>query len=149
MFIGEGPGSEEDRTGRPFVGPAGKLLDAMIFALGLERQDVYITNVVKCRPPGNRDPEDQEAAACAAFLDRQIELIRPRLIISLGKPAARRLTGTAKTMTAFRGRWATYRGIPLLPVFHPAYLLRQPHEKRITWQDLKNAATKLAATETH
>lgn len=143
LFIGEGPGAEEDRTGRPFVGPAGKLLDAMIFSLGLERQDVYITNVVKCRPPGNRDPEPEEMAACAAFLDRQIELIGPRLIISLGRPAARRLTGTAKTMGALRGRWASYRGIPVLPVFHPAYLLRQPLEKRTTWNDLKAAAARL------
>jgi DNA polymerase len=145
LFIGEGPGAEEDRSGRPFVGPAGKLLDAMIFALGLERREVYITNVVKCRPPGNRDPEEEEMAACAAFLDRQIELIKPRLIVSLGKPAARRLTGSSKTITALRGRWASYRGIPLLPVFHPAYLLRQPLEKRSAWQDLKAVAAKLAA----
>ena len=94
MFVGEGPGAEEDRTGRPFVGQAGKLLDAMIEAMGLRREEVFIANVVKCRPPGNRDPKPQEAAACAPFLDRQIELIRPKVLVALGKPAANRLTGT-------------------------------------------------------
>jgi len=143
MFIGEGPGAEEDRTGRPFVGQAGRLLDRMIFALGFERSEVYIGNVVKCRPPSNRDPADEEMAACSPFLDRQIELIRPRIIIALGRIAARQLTGTTKPMGALRGRWASYRGIPLMPVFHPAYLLRNQIAKRQAWEDLKLVRAKL------
>ena len=146
MFVGEAPGAEEDRTGRPFVGQAGKLLDAMIFAMGFERSAVYIANVVKCRPPGNRDPEEDEMTACAAYLDRQIELIQPRVLVALGKPASHRLTGTSKAMGAMRGRWASYRGIPLMPVFHPAYLLRQPKLKREAWADLKLVMERLAAT---
>jgi DNA polymerase len=146
MFVGEGPGAEEDRTGRPFVGQAGHLLDAMIFAMGFERRMVYIANVVKCRPPGNRDPKDDEVAACADFLDRQIDLIRPKVIVALGKPASRRLTGTNKPMGALRGRWSSYRGIPLMPVFHPAYLLRQPQLKREAWADLKMVMERLAST---
>jgi uracil-DNA glycosylase family 4 len=143
MFIGEGPGSEEDRTGRPFVGQAGMLLDGMIFALGFERRQVYIGNVVKCRPPGNRDPEDDEMAACAPYLERQIELVQPRVIVALGRVAARRLTGSTKPMSALRGRWTSYRGIPLLPTFHPAYLLRSPAAKREVWQDLKAVRARL------
>jgi DNA polymerase len=143
MFIGEGPGAEEDRTGRPFVGQAGALLDAMIFALGFERRQVYIANVVKCRPPGNRDPQDDEVAACAPYLDRQIALIRPLLIVALGKPAARRLTGSAAPISALRGRWSSYLGIPVLPTFHPAYLLRTPLAKREVWQDLKAVRKRL------
>jgi len=137
MFVGEGPGAEEDRTGRPFVGQAGKLLDAMIAAMGLERQEVYIANVVKCRPPGNRDPRPEEAAACAPFLDRQIELIQPKVLVALGKPAANRLTGTTKAIGALRGKWLSYRGVPLLPTYHPAYLLRSPGMKSKAWDDLK------------
>ena len=143
MFVGEGPGAEEDRTGRPFVGQAGKLLDAMIFALGFERRQVYIANVVKCRPPGNRDPQDDEVAACAPYLDRQIALIRPQIIVALGKPAARRLTGSAAPISALRGRWSSYLGIPVLPTFHPAYLLRTPLAKREVWQDLKTVRKRL------
>jgi DNA polymerase len=143
MFVGEGPGAEEDRTGRPFVGQAGMLLDAMIFSLGLERRQVYIANVVKCRPPGNRDPEADEVAACAPFLDRQIALIRPLLIVALGKPAARRLTGSSAPISALRGRWSSYLGVPVLPTFHPAYLLRSPLAKREVWQDLKAVRTRL------
>ena len=146
MFIGEGPGAEEDRTGRPFVGQAGKLLDRMIFAMGFEREQVYIANVVKCRPPGNRDPKDDEVAACAAYLDRQIDLIEPQVIVALGKPASRRLTGTNKPMGALRGRWSSYRRIPLMPVFHPAYLLRQPKLKREAWEDLKLVMSRLTST---
>jgi DNA polymerase len=143
MFVGEGPGAEEDRTGRPFVGQAGMLLDAMIFSLGLERRQVYIANVVKCRPPGNRDPEADEVAACAPFLDRQIALIRPQVIVALGKPAARRLTGSTAPISALRGRWSSYLGIPVLPTFHPAYLLRSPLAKREVWQDLKAVRERL------
>ena len=146
MFIGEGPGAEEDRTGRPFVGQAGRLLDRMIFAMGFEREQVYIANVVKCRPPGNRDPKDDEVAACAAYLDRQIDFIGPEIIVALGKPASRRLTGTNKPMGALRGRWSSYRGTPLMPVFHPAYLLRQPKLKREAWEDLKLVMRRLAST---
>ena len=143
MFVGEAPGAEEDRTGRPFVGQAGQLLDEMIRAPGLERSQVYIGNVVKCRPPGNRDPEEEEMAACSAFLDRQIELISPRVIVALGRVAARRLTGSTKPMGALRGRWTSYRGTPLLPVFHPAYLLRNALAKRSTWEDLKQVRARL------
>jgi len=146
MFIGEGPGAEEDRTGRPFVGQAGKLLDRMIFAMGFERQDVYIANVVKCRPPGNRDPKDDEVAACADYLDRQIDLIEPEVIVALGKPASRRLTGTNKPMGALRGRWSSYRGTPLMPIYHPAFLLRNPKAKREVWEDLKLVMRRLAST---
>lgn len=146
MFIGEGPGAEEDRTGRPFVGQAGMLLDAMILALGFERADVYIANVVKCRPPGNRDPQDDEMAACADFLDRQIDLVGPRVIVTLGRVAARRLTGSAQSMGALRGRWTEYRGVPLLPTFHPAYLLRSPLAKREAWADLKSVRKRLASS---
>jgi DNA polymerase len=146
MFVGEGPGAEEDRTGRPFVGQAGKLLDRMIFAMGFEREQVYIANVVKCRPPGNRDPKEDEVAACAAYLDRQIDLIKPKVIVALGKPASRRLTGTNKPMGALRGRWSSYRGVPLMPTFHSAYLLRNPKAKSEVWEDLKLVMRRLAST---
>ncbi|MCU0305572.1 MAG: uracil-DNA glycosylase [Thermoanaerobaculales bacterium] len=144
MFIGEGPGAEEDRTGRPFVGQAGGLLDRMILAMGFERREVYIANVVKCRPPGNRDPKDDEMAACSAYLDRQIELVRPRVIVALGRFAANRLTGADKSLGALRSRWSHYRGVPLLVTYHPAYLLRTPADKRKAWDDLKLVLAKLA-----
>jgi DNA polymerase len=146
LFIGEAPGADEDRTGRPFVGQAGKLLDRMILAMGFERRDVYIANVVKCRPPGNRDPQVDEMAACAAYLDRQIELIRPEVIVALGRFAACRLTGTSKPLGALRGRWSAYKGVPLLATYHPAYLLRTPADKRKVWQDLKLVMAKLAGS---
>jgi DNA polymerase len=144
MFIGEGPGREEDRTGRPFVGQAGQLLDRMILAMGFARREVYIANVVKCRPPGNRDPKDDEIVACSGFLDRQIELIQPEVIVALGRFAANRLTGTEKPLGALRGRWSRYRGVPLVATYHPAYLLRTPSDKRKVWQDLKLVLSKLA-----
>ncbi len=144
MFIGEGPGAEEDRTGRPFVGQAGHLLDRMVVAMGLKRVQTYIANVVKCRPPGNRDPKDDEIAACSVFLDRQIELIRPAVIVALGRFAANRLTGTDKPLGALRGRWSHYKGVPLLATYHPAYLLRTPADKRKVWADLKLVMAKLA-----
>ena len=147
VFVGEGPGADEDRTGRPFVGQAGRLLDAMIQALGLARSQVYIANVVKCRPPGNRNPQEAEMDACAPFLERQLELIRPEIIVALGKVAANRLTGTAKPMKALRGRWASYRGIPLLATYHPAYLLRTPRDKRLVWEDLKLVKRRLEGRE--
>ena len=146
MFVGEGPGAEEDRTGRPFVGQAGKLLDRMIFAMGFDREQVYIANVVKCRPPGNRDPKEDEVAACAAYLERQIDLIKPKVIVALGKPASRRLTGTNKPMGALRGRWSSYRGVPLMPTFHSAYLLRNPKAKSEVWEDLKLVMRRLEST---
>lgn len=143
MFIGEGPGAEEDRTGRPFVGQAGQLLDRMVIAMGFQRAQTYIANVVKCRPPGNRDPKDDEISACSGFLDRQIELIRPDVIVALGRFAANRLTGTDKPLGALRGRWSHYKGVPLLSTYHPAYLLRTPADKRKVWQDLKMVMAKL------
>ncbi len=137
MFVGEGPGKEEDRTGRPFVGQAGQLLDAMIGAMGLRREEVYIANVVKCRPPGNRDPREEEAAACAPYLDRQIELVAPEVIVCLGKPAAHRLLGSKRALKALRGRWFSYKGVSVLVTYHPAYLLRTARDKRLAWEDLK------------
>ncbi|MCP4901353.1 MAG: uracil-DNA glycosylase [bacterium] len=143
MFVGEGPGAEEDRTGRPFVGQAGQLLDAMVFALGFERNQVYIANVVKCRPPGNRDPQEVEMSTCSPFLDRQIQLIKPHIIVALGRIAAHRLTGSTKPMRALRSHWMTYQGTPLLATYHPAYLLRSPKEKRTAWEDMKLVLAKL------
>lgn len=143
LFIGEGPGAEEDRTGRPFVGQAGRLFDGMIAALGLERRQVYIANVVKCRPPRNRDPQPEEMAVCSAFLHRQIDLIRPAVIVALGRIAARHLTGSNGSMGSLRGRWGQFKGIALMPTYHPAYLLRSPLEKRKVWDDLKMVAEKL------
>lgn len=144
MFVGEAPGAEEDRTGRPFVGPAGRLLDGMIRAMGLERADVFIANVLKCRPPGNRDPKPEEAASCAPYLDRQVELIRPEVLVALGRPASQRLTGTDKPMGAMRGRWTSYRGVPVICTYHPAYLLRNPKGKAQAWSDLKQVLERLA-----
>ncbi len=137
LFIGEGPGAEEDQSGEPFVGQAGKLLDAMLTAAGLQRgRDVYITNVVKCRPPGNRTPTLDEAAACAPYLDRQIDLIQPKIIVALGKTAMARLTGTDATMASLRGQLHHYRGIPVVATYHPSYLLRSLPEKLKAWEDL-------------
>lgn len=147
MFIGEGPGAEEDRTGRPFVGQAGQLLDRIVLAMGFQRAETYIANVVKCRPPGNRDPKNDEIAACSGFLDRQIELIRPDVIVALGRFAANRLTGTDKPLGALRGRWSHYKGVPLLSTYHPAYLLRTPADKRKVWQDLKMVMAKLGESQ--
>lgn len=140
LFIGEGPGAEEDQSGEPFVGQAGKLLDAMLTAVGLQRgREVYIANVVKCRPPGNRTPLPEEAAACAPLLDRQIELIRPKIIVALGRTAITRLTGSEAAMAAMRGRVHTYRNIPVIATYHPAYLLRNLPEKLKAWEDLQLA----------
>jgi uracil-DNA glycosylase len=137
VFVGEGPGADEDRLGEPFVGAAGQLLDKMIVAMGLQRRDVYICNVVKCRPPGNRNPEPDEIAACSPFLRRQIASIRPKAIVALGKFAAQFLLSDTTPITRLRGRWRDYDGIPLMPTFHPAYLLRSPGEKGKAWEDLK------------
>jgi len=138
LFVGEGPGADEDEQGEPFVGQAGKLLDSMLAAAGLARgRDVYIANVVKCRPPGNRTPTLDEAAACAAFLDRQVDLVAPKLIVALGKTAATRLLGDeAASLGSQRGRVHSYRGIPVVVTYHPAYLLRSLPEKAKAWDDL-------------
>lgn len=140
MFVGEGPGMEEDQQGEPFVGPAGKLLDAMLASIQLSRgTNAYIANVVKCRPPGNRTPTPEEAAACADFLDRQIDLVSPKLIIALGKTAATRLTGQEASLASQRGKDFTYRGYPVLVTYHPAYLLRNLPDKAKAWEDLLRA----------
>lgn len=136
VFVGEGPGYEEDQQGRPFVGKAGKLLDKMLRALGQTRQDVYICNVVKCRPPNNRTPNNDEVEVCMPFLIRQIETIRPRVICALGACAAQNLLGMSKPISQLRGKIHHWRGIPLVPTFHPAYLLRNPSQKAAAWQDL-------------
>jgi DNA polymerase len=148
LFVGEGPGADEDALGEPFVGQAGKLLDSMLAALRLARgREVYIANVVKCRPPGNRVPAPEEAAACAPFLDRQIALIRPKIIVALGKTAAIRLTGNEASLASLRGKVHDYRGIPLVISYHPAYLLRNLPDKAKAWEDLLFARrTFLAAT---
>jgi len=136
VFVGEGPGAEEDRLARPFVGRAGKLLDKMIQAIGLERSGVYIANVVKCRPPGNRTPLADEIAACSPFLFQQLETIRPVVICALGLCAAQTLLGSTQPMGALRGRLHFWRGIPLIATYHPAYLLRNPVQKANVWKDL-------------
>jgi uracil-DNA glycosylase len=146
LFVGEGPGADEDAQGEPFVGQAGRLLDSMLAAIGCGRgTDSYIANVVKCRPPGNRTPTPEEAGACAPFLDRQIELLAPRLIVALGKTAAIRLLGTEASLASLRGRVHRYRGIPLVVTYHPAYLLRSLPEKAKAWEDLLLARRTLAA----
>jgi uracil-DNA glycosylase family 4 len=137
MFVGEGPGEEEDKRGEPFVGKAGQLLTKIIEAIGLTREQVYIANVIKCRPPGNRNPDPDEVAACEPFLFRQIDAIQPRVIVPLGKFAAQCLLKTADPITRLRGRTFDYRGATLIPTFHPAYLLRNPSAKREVWEDMK------------
>lgn len=137
VFVGEGPGADEDRVGEPFVGKAGELLTKMIQAMGLQRSDVYIANVVKCRPPNNRDPEPEEVAACQPFLEKQLQAIQPQVVVTLGKHAAHALLNNKTAITRLRGTWQTYRGTKLMPTFHPAYLLRDPTQKRVVWEDLK------------
>jgi DNA polymerase len=137
LFVGEGPGAEEDARGEPFVGQAGKLLDNMLAAIGLRRgEDVYIANAVKCRPPENRTPTPEETAICHPYLERQIELVRPRLIVALGRPAAQTLLQEDVKIGAARGKLHDYRGIPLIVSYHPAYLLRTPQDKARAWEDL-------------
>jgi DNA polymerase len=145
IFIGEGPGADEDAQGEPFVGRAGKKLNEMIKAIGLERDEVYIANVVKCRPPQNRDPERDEVATCSRFLFRQIETIRPRVIVALGAPATKTLLNTRVGITKLRGTWHSFRGIPVMPTFHPAYLLRAYTLENRTkvFEDLKAARARM------
>ena len=146
MFIGEAPGADEDRQGEPFVGRAGQLLNAMLFAIGLKREEVYIANVLKCRPPGNRDPQPEEVAQCEPYLIRQIEHIRPKLIVALGRHAAHSLLKTEVPLARLRGQRLSYHGIPLIVTYHPAYLLRSPGEKRKAWEDLMLAKNMMATT---
>lgn len=143
MFIGEGPGKDEDEQGEPFVGAAGQLLTKMIQAMGLAREQVYIANVVKCRPPNNCDPEPDEVAACEPFLKEQIAAIKPTVIVALGRHAAQTLLRDSTPITRMRGKWREYEGIPLMPTYHPAYLLRSPADKRPVWDDLKNVMARL------
>jgi uracil-DNA glycosylase family 4 len=137
VFVGEGPGAEEDASGRPFVGRAGQLLDKIIEAIGMKREDVYIANIVKCRPPGNRTPERDEVATCEPFLWRQLAFIRPEVIVALGSPAFQCLVRTREPITRARGEWRKWNGIKLMPTFHPAFLLRSPDKKREVWEDMK------------
>jgi uracil-DNA glycosylase len=139
VVVGEAPGATEDETGRPFVGRAGKLLDDILKAIGFRREDVFICNVLKCRPPGNRDPEPLEVAACSPYLHRQLELIRPRVILAMGRPAAHALLGSNASLAELRGKAHRYRGVPLIVTYHPAALLRNPHWKRPTWDDVRIA----------
>lgn len=149
MFVGEGPGEEEDRRGEPFVGRAGKLLDAMLRAMNLDRTTVYIANIVKCRPPNNRNPGLDEAAACIPYLKRQIELIAPRLIVALGAVAAQRLLETDRPVGAMRGKlhYAAHLEPPVLVTYHPAYLLRSPGQKGKAWEDLQLAMREMDAMQ--
>jgi uracil-DNA glycosylase len=137
MFVGEGPGADEDAQGEPFVGRAGQLLNNMISAMGLKREDVYIANVVKCRPPGNRTPEKDECDICSPFLLRQIDVIKPKVIVALGAVAAKTLLALNDSMANLRGRWYDFRGARLAVTYHPAYLLRDPRQKKEAWKDLQ------------
>ncbi len=137
MFVGEGPGAEEDRQGLPFVGPAGELLTRIVRAIGLERDQVYIANVVKCRPPDNRDPAPDEAAACRGYLDAQIDLVRPLVLVALGRVAAQALLGTAAPISRLRGDWHVVRGVATRATYHPAALLRNAALKRPAWEDMQ------------
>jgi DNA polymerase len=146
MFVGEAPGADEDAQGEPFVGRAGQLLNAMLFAIGLKREEVYIANVLKCRPPGNRDPLPEEVEHCEPYLIRQIELIAPRLIVALGRHAAHSLLKTELPLARLRGQRLSYHGTPLIVTYHPAYLLRSPADKRKAWEDLCLAKAILGAS---
>ncbi len=149
MFIGEAPGREEDLQARPFVGDAGQLLTRLIERMGFKREDVYIANIAKCRPPVNRDPQDDEISTCFPFLDRQIDIISPEVIVSLGKISAYTLMGVKCPISQFfitkvRGKIYEYKGIPVMPTFHPAYLLRNPKDKWLTWDDMQAVLKKLS-----
>jgi len=140
MFVGEGPGGDEDREGRPFVGRAGRLLTKMIQAMGLDRSEVYIANVVKCRPPGNRDPEPEEVVTCLPFLEAQIQAVNPEVIVALGRVAASALLGRQESLAKIRGEFHYWKGVPVMPTYHPSYLLRQEPDRRPkaeAWDDLK------------
>lgn len=147
LFIGEGPGEEEDRQGRPFVGPAGQVLNNLLHKLGLSREEVYIANIVKSRPPGNREPEADEIAACFPFLEKQIRAIGPKVIVALGRVATQILLDTQSPLTKLRGIWQRYDHIPVMPTFHPSYLLRFPRERLKTWEDMQHVMELLASHE--
>ncbi len=146
VFVGEGPGEEEDKQGIPFVGAAGQLLTKMIEAMKFNRDTVYICNVVKCRPPGNRNPEPEEIQSCEPFLRAQLRVIKPKVIVALGKFAAQTLLREDTAITRLRGQWRKYEGIDLMPTFHPAYLLRSPDEKKKAWMDLQEVMKRLGTT---
>jgi len=137
VFVGEAPGADEDAQGEPFVGRAGQLLTKIIQAMGMQREDVYICNIIKCRPPGNRTPESGEILACSPFLRKQLQAIRPQFICALGGPATQTLLQTKEPISRLRGKFYDFQGIPLLPTYHPAFLLRNPHEKKTVWEDMK------------
>jgi DNA polymerase len=137
MFIGEAPGADEDIQGEPFVGRAGQLLTNMIKAMGITREDVYIANIIKCRPPGNRQPERDECETCSPFLMRQIEVVKPKVIVALGAVAAKTLLAVSAPMSELRGRWFDFKGTKLAVTYHPAFLLRDPRQKKETWKDLQ------------
>jgi DNA polymerase len=143
VLVGEAPGREEDETGEPFVGEAGRLLDRILSAMGLSRQEVYLCNVLKCRPPGNRDPRPEEMAACRPFLERQLAAIAPEVIVTLGKCAAQVLLQDSSAVGELRGHWHQFRSIPVMPTYHPAYLLRNPASKREVWEDMKEVMKRL------
>lgn len=145
VFVGEGPGADEDASGRPFVGRAGQLLDKIIVAIGLKREEVYIANIVKCRPPGNRTPERDEVDTCEPFLMRQLAFIRPAVIVALGSPAFQCLLRTREPITRARGQWRDWNGVKVMPTFHPAFLLRSPDKKREVWEDMKKVRDYLNA----
>ena len=146
LVIGEAPGAEEDQQGEPFVGRAGQLLNAMLLAIGLKREQVFIANILKCRPPNNRDPKPEEAANCAPYLQRQIALIQPKIILAVGRVAAQNLLQTGTPIGKLRGQVHSYGNIPLVVTYHPAYLLRTPSDKRKAWEDLKLARSLMAAS---
>lgn len=143
MLVGEAPGHEEDLQGEPFVGEAGRLLDRILHAMQMQRSDVYICNVLKCRPPNNRDPLPEEVATCEVFLNRQVAAIKPQVIIGLGRFAVHSLLKTKTPISRLRGEWQSYQGIPLMPTYHPAYLLRNPEGKRDVWEDMKAVMRRL------
>jgi uracil-DNA glycosylase family 4 len=144
VFVGEGPGQEEDQQGRPFVGAAGQLLtDIIVKGMKLRREDVYICNIVKCRPPDNRNPEQDEIEACEPFLKKQLQAINPGVIVALGNVAVKTLLKTDKGITSLRGKWQAYEGVPLMPTFHPAYLLRNPKDKKLVWEDIQQVMEKM------
>ena len=143
MFIGEGPGRDEDIQARPFVGDAGRLLTRLIEKLGMRRDDVYIANIVKCRPPNNRNPEEEEIVTCRPFVERQIEIVKPKVIVCLGRISAQSLLRSNVPISKLRGSFHDFNGIPVMPTFHPAYLLRNPRDKWLTWDDMQKVLEKL------
>ena len=145
MFVGEAPGANEDKQGLPFVGQAGRLLDTLLGEIDLTRGDVFVANVLKCRPPGNRTPERDEVATCEQFLFRQLAFIQPKIIVALGSPAFQCLLRTKETITRARGNWRDWNGIKVMPTFHPAYLLRSPEKKREAWDDMKKVRDYLSS----